>query len=133
MCSLLEGLPFPEILLLALLRRIKAEREISYPHAKLINSVLNRKARFANSHKEMFLTVSLDPANAKIGYRLGRRFAVLERIQEMTNPGLNATIRDKFYVAFGNLVCLAPQRPKEDPQRIAPFIRTNLLAKAPTA
>lgn len=115
MRSLLEGLPFPETLLLALLRRIKAEREITYPRAKLIKGFLNRKARFANPHQERFLTVSLDPTNANIGYRLGRLFAVLERIQEAANPGLNATIRDKFYaaasatpvVAFGNLVRLA--------------------------
>jgi CRISPR-associated protein Csd1 len=30
---------------------------------------------------------------------LGRLFAVLERTQERANPGLNATIRDRFYGA----------------------------------
>ena len=41
--------------------------------------------------------MSLDEANTNPGYRLGRLFAVLEKIQEEANPGINATIRDRFY------------------------------------
>lgn len=43
--------------------------------------------------------MSLDENNRNIGYRLGRLFSVLEKIQEEANPGLNATIRDRFYGA----------------------------------
>ena len=43
--------------------------------------------------------MSLDESNQNIGYRLGRLFAVLEKIQEEANPGINATIRDRFYGA----------------------------------
>ena len=43
--------------------------------------------------------MALDPDNANQGYRLGRLFAVLEKIQEDANPGINATIRDRFYGA----------------------------------
>ena len=43
--------------------------------------------------------MSLDEANMNAGYRLGRLFAVLEKIQEEANPGINATIRDRFYGA----------------------------------
>lgn len=58
--------------------------------------------------------MSLDPTNTNIGYRLGRLFAALEKIQEEANPGINATIRDRFYGAasstpatvFGNLMRL---------------------------
>ena len=39
----------------------------------------------------------LDNTNA--AYRLGRLFAVLEKIQEEASPGLNATIRDRYYGA----------------------------------
>ena len=41
--------------------------------------------------------MSLNTNNANAGYRLGRLFAVLEKIQEEANPGINATIRDRFY------------------------------------
>ena len=57
----------------------------------------------------------LDEGNTNIGYRLGRLFAVLEKIQTDANPGLNATIRDRFYGAasstpvavFANLMRLS--------------------------
>ena len=41
----------------------------------------------------------LDLSNHHPAYRLGRLFAVLEKIQEEANPGLNATIRDRYYGA----------------------------------
>lgn len=43
--------------------------------------------------------MSLDKSNTNIGYRLGRLFAALEKIQSEANPGINATIRDRFYGA----------------------------------
>jgi CRISPR-associated protein Csd1 len=43
--------------------------------------------------------MALDTGNSNIGYRLGRLFATLEKIQEEANPGINATIRDRFYGA----------------------------------
>ena len=57
----------------------------------------------------------LDSQNTNIGYRLGRLFATLEKIQSDANPGINATIRDRFYGAasstpvtvFGNLMRLS--------------------------
>ena len=41
----------------------------------------------------------LDTANPNPAYRLGRLFAVLEKIQEESSPGVNATIRDRYYGA----------------------------------
>ena len=41
--------------------------------------------------------MSLNLNNNNMGYRLGRLFAVLENIQEEASPGINATIRDRFY------------------------------------
>lgn len=115
MRSILEGLPFPETMLRAVLTRIKAEHEISYPRAKLLKGCLNRKWRFNNPNNERMLTVSLDTQNTNVGYRLGRLFSVLEKIQEAASPGLNATIKDRFYAsasttpaaAFANLMRLA--------------------------
>lgn len=41
----------------------------------------------------------LDPENPSVAYRLGRLFATLEKIQEEASPGLNATIRERYYGA----------------------------------
>jgi CRISPR-associated protein Csd1 len=93
MHSVLAGLPYPQILLQAAVRRIRAEQEVNYPRASLIKAYINR-----SSGKEE-LKVSLDENNTNIAYRLGRLFAVLERIQERANPGINTTIRERYYGA----------------------------------
>lgn len=41
----------------------------------------------------------MDVSQSSVGYHLGRLFAVLEKIQEEANPGLNATIRERYYGA----------------------------------
>jgi CRISPR-associated protein Csd1 len=41
----------------------------------------------------------LDTVNPSTAYRLGRLFATLEKIQEEASPGLNATIRERYYGA----------------------------------
>ena len=99
MRAILEGRPYPQTLLQAVIRRIRAEHDITHPRAALIKACINRSNRFKNPHTEEELEMSLDESNASIGYRLGRLFAVLEKIQQEANPGINATIRDKFYGA----------------------------------
>lgn len=98
--AILTASPYPTTLLQAAIRRIRAEHEINYPRAALIKAILNRQQRFQiQSKSDKELTVSLDLNNTNAGYRLGRLFAVLERAQERANPGLNATIRDRYYGA----------------------------------
>jgi CRISPR-associated protein Csd1 len=99
MRAILSGLPYPETLLPAVLRRIRAEHEVNYARAALIKACINRKTRRGNPATEEDLKVSLDPANINTGYRLGRLFATLEKVQEEASPGLNATIRDRYYGA----------------------------------
>lgn len=41
--------------------------------------------------------MELDMNQPSVGYQLGRLFAALEKIQEEANPGINATIRERFY------------------------------------
>jgi CRISPR-associated protein Csd1 len=114
MRSILEGLPYPRTLLQAAIRRIRAEHEITHPRAALIKACINRQARYNNPERKEELKVSIDRTEKNIGYRLGRLFSTLEKIQEEANPGLNATIRDRFYGAasgtpatvFGNLMRL---------------------------
>lgn len=96
--AVLEGRPYPATLLQAAIRRIRAERLVDYPRAALIKAVLVRNARL-QERPQQEVGVSLDPDNINPGYRLGRLFAVLERIQEEASPGLNATIRDRYFGA----------------------------------
>lgn len=93
MRSILEGRPYPETLLSSAIRRIRAEQQVNYPRAALIKAYLNRL------HSTENLAVSLDKENPHPSYHLGRLFATLEKIQEEANPGLNATIRDRYYGA----------------------------------
>ena len=51
--------------------------------------------------------MSLDTTNTTPGYLLGRLFAVLERTQERASPGINATIRDRFYGAASSTPVIA--------------------------
>lgn len=98
MRAILAGLPYPQTLLQAAVRRICAERDVNYPRAALIKACLNRHARYSPS-QEKEIAVSLDDSNTNPGYRIGRLFAALEKIQEEASPSLNATIRDRFYGA----------------------------------
>lgn len=100
MRSILSGEPYPKTLLMAAIRRTHAEREVGYRRASIIkgclNGCLNRSVRYYRQN-EKEVAVSLDESNQNPGYRLGRLFAVLERCQTRGSPGLNATIRDRFY------------------------------------
>jgi CRISPR-associated protein Csd1 len=120
MQSILKGTPYPRSLLPAVLRRIKAEQSkrspdgrvlqnVTYPRASLIKGVLVRNARYY-LQKEKEVGVSLDRENGNIGYRLGRLFAVLERVQQSALGDINATIRDRFYgAASTNPVTVFPR------------------------
>lgn len=99
MRSILADLPYPQTLLAAAVRRIRAEHEVTYPRAALLKACINRSTRYSNSNVKEELKMSLDESNTNAGYRLGRLFAVLEKIQEEANPGINATIRDRYYGA----------------------------------
>ena len=98
MRTILNGSAYPETLFQSAIRRIHAEREVSYERAAIIKACLNRKIKFQNQpEKEM--KVPLDKDNTNPGYRIGRLFAVMEKIQEEASPSINATIRDRYYSA----------------------------------
>ncbi len=107
--SVLAALPYPAPLLQQAVRRIRAEQTVNRMRAAILKAYLNRYQRtYPNQEKE--IAVSLDQENTNVGYRLGRLFAVLEKIQEDANPGLNATIRDRYYgAASANPVTVFPQ------------------------
>ncbi len=100
--AILEGLPYPALLLNAAVIRCKAEREVSYLRAAVIKAWLNRDHRRRHGsappdHAQFKEALDMDQTDT--AYRLGRLFALLERIQQRAQPGINATIRDRYYGA----------------------------------
>lgn len=107
--AVLTGSLYPTTMLQQTIRRVRATRDVTRMQAGILKAYLNRYYRI-HSTKEKEITVALDTANNNPGYRLGRLFAVLEKIQEEANPGLNATIRDRFYgAASSSPVTVFPQ------------------------
>jgi CRISPR-associated protein Csd1 len=102
MRAILEGQPYPTGLLNAAVIRCKAERDVTYLRAAVLKAWLNREQRRVNpslpTHHAHFKE-TLDMEQDNVPYRLGRLFAVLERIQLLAQPGINATIRDRYYGA----------------------------------
>ncbi len=104
MRCILEGLPYPAALLNAAVVRCKAEQDVTYMRAAVLKAWLNRDHRrrytdLAPDHSEY--KESLDMDQTDVSYRLGRLFAVLERLQEeAAKPRkLNSTIRDRYFSA----------------------------------
>ncbi|MDZ4350255.1 MAG: type I-C CRISPR-associated protein Cas8c/Csd1 [Xanthomonadaceae bacterium] len=98
MRAILAGTDYPATWLAAAIRRCRAEQNVTALRASVIKACLNRSTRLRQTG-EKELAVSLDPDHPNVAYRLGRLFAVLEKIQEEASPGLNATIRDRYYGA----------------------------------
>ena len=97
MRAILSGRPFPAAWLNAAVQRCRAEQKVTYYRAAAIKACLNRSAQKI-PNPEVFYAM-LDVNNMNPGYRLGRLFATLEKIQEEANPGLNATIRERYFGA----------------------------------
>ena len=95
--SIFTNSPYPISLLAAAVRRNKAERHVSFPRAAIIKACLNR-----NSLTTQEITMALDLDNTDPAYLLGRWFATLEKIQEESHPGINATIKDRYYGAISS-------------------------------
>lgn len=93
MRTILTGQPYPYTLFASAIRRCKATQHVNYARAATIKAYLNK------FHNTEVLTVALDKENTDPAYRLGRLFATLEKIQEEANPGINATIKDRYYGA----------------------------------
>jgi CRISPR-associated protein Csd1 len=110
MRSILEGTPYPQALFALMISRIRidsndpdqprVERKVDYPRAAYIKAHLLRKARVSGDKKlEEGLTEVLNTENRNPGYMLGRLFALLEKAQQDANPGIKATIKDRYYAS----------------------------------
>ncbi len=95
--AIFSGTAYPAALLEATMLRIRAEREITPGRAAIIKAYYLKNPN-TQCPKEV-LTVGLNENSTNIAYNLGRLFSVYEAIQEKANPGINATIRDKYFNA----------------------------------
>ncbi|HUO08989.1 MAG TPA: type I-C CRISPR-associated protein Cas8c/Csd1 [Phycisphaerae bacterium] len=91
--SILTGSDYPQMLLGAMLNRMKADGAINHPRVATIKAIL-----ICNSNKE--ISVALDTERKDPAYVVGRLFALLEKIQTDSADGnLNTTIKDRYFSA----------------------------------
>lgn len=99
MRAILHGLPYPHSLLQAAIRRNRAEQRVTPNRAALIKASLNRRWRSLQKEE---LSVALDTTRTDVGYRLGRLFAVLEKLQNEAQGDTNRTISDSYFGAVSS-------------------------------
>lgn len=97
--AIFVGTAYPAALMEAVMLRIRAEREITAGRAAILKAyyLKDNEQRPNELCPEEVLTVSLNENSTNIPYTLGRLFAVYEETQERANPGINATIKDKYF------------------------------------
>lgn len=93
--AILNNTRYPATLLNGVTIRIRAERKITWGRAAILKAYY-----LQNTHLDVpkeVLTVSLNPKSKNSYYTLGRLFSVLEAVQSAANPGINATIKDRYF------------------------------------
>ena len=100
--AVLSDGPYPVSLLEQTMLRIRAEQDVTYGRAAILKAFFLKNRGF--QVPEEVLTVELNDQSTHLPYVLGRLFAVLERVQSAANPGINATIKDKYF----NSACATP-------------------------
>jgi CRISPR-associated protein Csd1 len=90
--SIIQGLPYPDTLFQACIRRIRANQSVTITQAAILKGYINRKINNYNNLK--LIEMALDKTNTDIGYLCGRLFAVLEQVQAAS--GGATTIRERY-------------------------------------
>lgn len=95
--AIFSGGRYPTSLLEATMLRIRAERRVTPGRAAILKAYYLKNTD-PDCPKEV-LTVSLNENSTNVAYTLGRLFSVYEAVQQAANPGINATIKDKYFDA----------------------------------
>lgn len=117
--AVLTDTRYPATLLNGVALRIRAEHSMTRGRAAILKAYYLK-----NTHPDVpkeVLTVSLNPDSTNIPYNLGRLFSLLEAVQSAANPGINTTIKDKYFnsasatpaIVFPVLVNLAQKHLKK--------------------
>jgi CRISPR-associated protein Csd1 len=131
--AVLGGRSLPRSVLDALLRRTRAERTLFSDRAAFIKACLcrTRRDQLRNDDPDPLpeVTKVVDEKCPNAAYRLGRLFAVLERIQkEATNAA--ATIRDRYYgAASATPAVVFPQLLRKAPHHLPKSNRPKFYEK----
>ncbi|MGI5979373.1 MAG: type I-C CRISPR-associated protein Cas8c/Csd1 [Oscillospiraceae bacterium] len=97
--AVLSGQAYPATLYQQTQLRIRAEHEVTRGRAGIVKAYL---LRFENNQQyREALTVELNEQTNYQPYILGRLFSVLEGLQQAANPGINTTIKDKYFTSAG--------------------------------
>ncbi len=99
--AVLTGGRYPATLLNGVILRIRAEQAVTRGRAAVIKAYYLRNYP-TELNKEVY-TVSLNETT-NVPYLLGRLFSVLEAVQKAANPGINTTIKDRYF----NAACATP-------------------------
>ena len=99
--AVLTGGRYPATLLNGVTLRIRAEQAVTRGRAAVIKAYCLRNYP-TELNKEVY-TVSLNETT-NVPYLLGRLFSVLEAVQKAANPGINTTIKDRYF----NAACATP-------------------------
>ena len=93
--AVLNDAPYPATLLDGVSLRIRAERDVTRGKAAILKAYYLRNSS-DKTIKEV-MTVELNEQSAYLPYVLGRLFSVLEAVQQSANPGINTTIKDRYF------------------------------------
>ena len=93
--AVFSGGRYPASLLEATMLRIRAEHTVTWGRASILKAYYLKNPH--DDCPEEVLTVSLNEASTNPAYTLGRLFSVYEAVQQAANPGINATIKDKYF------------------------------------
>ena len=115
--AVLNDTLYPATLLNGVEQRIHAERNVSRGQAAILKAYYTKYLEQFQPDSPMkeALTVELNEQTNYLPYLLGRLFAVLEGLQQSANPGINTTIKDRYFnsasatpaIVFPQLINLA--------------------------
>lgn len=97
--SILNDTLYPATLLDGVELRIRAEHNVSRGQAAVIKAFYLKYLELhpTNPKLKEAMTVELNEQTTYLPYVLGRLFAVLEAVQKAANPGINTTIKDRYF------------------------------------
>ena len=98
MRAILMGGRYPQSLFMAVIARMRADKDINARRVAICKACLARDHRLGFVDEDV--SMSLDPDDMNVAYRLGRLFAVYENVQRAAlGHQINATIKDRYFGA----------------------------------